>query len=998
MPKPAWDSILAEAIDPSRVRRYWDQLLATPAGPALRQASPAQVHMLSVLLSGSQTLSEQLIAHPEWLLGLLTDEYLSQPRPAQVLRRNVTQSLDSSLQSQDYSGALQQLRRFKRREMLRIAVRDLARLGNLAQLTAEISTVAEICLDAVLRIVSLQLTQRLGLPYHQRDDGTWLPTEFCVIGLGKLGGQELNYSSDVDLLFVYSSEGYVFGTPPAKNERGKGLSNHQFYQRLAKEFINEITRLSPDGMFYRIDMRLRPEGESGPLVRALDSYEIYYAQGGQIWERLMLIKARCIAGTRGLGAEFIEMIQPFRYPRSLHSRMLREVAAMKDRIEVEVVKTGELERNVKLGRGGIREIEFYVQSLQLLHAGKNPFLQGHQTLPALQHLVRYHLLKADAAQDLSEAYHFLRDVEHRLQMENDLQTHTIPTDRKSREHLALLMGCATLKEFEQRLQTHTGNVRRIYSGLLKADQTEVTVGLPRDFEHQEKEWRQLIRERSFRDTEKAFRLLQAFVHGPGYVHISPRTSELALELVQQFLACCPAQPAAHYHLPAPQKADRDPAPPTDSLPTTDTDRILSDPDRVLTRLDSFINAYGARATLYDLWTHNPSYFELLLRLFDRSEFLAEVAIRTPDLIDDLALSGRLRRSKTAENILKELRYGRDDEDQLLWLRRYHQAEQLRIGLRDILGLADFEQNLEELSALAEACLHYALEVVQHRHKLKTPPFAIIGLGKLGGAELNYGSDLDILFVATNQSEDLSKLHKWAVELMEMLSAPTDMGVAFKIDTRLRPDGEKGLLVNTLQAYDDYYRQRASLWEIQALSRTRPVAGDMRTGMQFQTLAGQWSDFSPAKPAANAWTPGWKGEIRKMRERITKERTQSGSEPLAIKTGTGGLMDAEFAAQILALNHGWQEPNTLKALLRAKDEKLLASKEAHLLIANYRNLRHIEGILRRWSFAGETVLPTDPEAFQRVSIRCGFKRPADFQKAVAQYRSGIQAVYQSLFSG
>ncbi len=852
MPKPAWESILAEAIDPARARRYWDQLLDTSAGVSLRRASKEQARVLSALFCGSQSLSDQLLAHPDWLVSVLKAEELTEARPEQSLRREVNQWLEEFLQKNDSSGALRQLRLFKQREMLRIAARDLARLADAPQITAEISSVADICLDAVLRVVSQQLTQRLGRPYHQKESGAWQPTDFCIIGLGKLGGQELNYSSDVDLLFVYSAEGCVFSTPPKKNEPGKGLTNHQFFNRLAKEFINEITRLTPEGMLYRIDMRLRPEGDGGPLVRSLDSYEIYYAQSGQIWERMMLIKAHCVAGIRSLGAEFQEMIQPFRYPRSLHERILKEVAAMKDRIETEVVKAGEIERNVKLGRGGIREIEFFTQSQQLLHAGKNPFLQGTQTLAALKNLVRYHLVRQDDAQDLTDAYIFLRDVEHRLQMENDLQTHTIPTDRRSRERLARLMDLPTLQEFEQKLKTHTDNVRRLYGQLLKADEKEnVSVSLPSDFTHQEKEWRQFIAERSFRDVEKAFHLLDAFIHGPGYVHISPRTSELALALVRQFLAYCPVKPGAHYLLPAPEKLVGITATASDSLPIAKTDRILSDPDRVLVRLDSFIQAYGARATLYELWTHNPTYFELLLRLFDRSEFLAEIAIRTPDLIDDLVLSGRLRKSKTADKILQELRYGLEDADQLLWLRRYHQAEQMRIGLRDILGLTDFEQNLVELSALADACLRYALEAVQRKHKLKAAPFAIIGLGKLGGSEINYGSDLDILFVASNKNSDLSALHKLAIEVMEMLSSPTELGVAFETDVRLRPDGEKGLLVNTLKAYDDYYRQRASLWEIQAISRTRAIAGDISIGSEFQTLAAKWSDFSQPKPVADA---------------------------------------------------------------------------------------------------------------------------------------------------
>src|SRR5205807_2216839 len=357
---------------------------------------------------------------------------------------------------------------------------------------------------------------------------------------------------------------------------------------------------------------------------------------------------------------------------------------------------------------------------------------------------------------------------------------------------------------------------------------------------------------------------------------------------------------------------------------------LSDPDRVLMRLDSFVTAYGTRAMLYETWTSNSSLFELLLWLFDRSEFLAETAIRTPDLVDELELSGRLRRRKTAEQILQDLRHGRDDEDQRLWLRRYHQAELMRIGLRDILGLAAFEQNLAELSALADACLRYGLEVVLRKNKFKTAPFVILGLGKLGGAELNYGSDLDIMFVAGSGTRNLPTLQRLAAEVMDLLSRPTELGVAFVTDARLRPNGEKGLLVNTLEACEDYYRRRAMLWEIQSLTRVRAIAGDMQTG-------------------------------------------------------AGGLIEAEFIAQTLCLAHGWQEPNTLRALQLARERNALPPADASSLIENYRELLRIECVLRRWSFEGEAVLPDDPAPLYRVAVRCGFADADSFMKAVGKQR-------------
>jgi [glutamine synthetase] adenylyltransferase / [glutamine synthetase]-adenylyl-L-tyrosine phosphorylase len=359
-----------------------------------------------------------------------------------------------------------------------------------------------------------------------------------------------------------------------------------------------------------------------------------------------------------------------------------------------------------------------------------------------------------------------------------------------------------------------------------------------------------------------------------------------------------------------------------------------------------------------------------------------------------------------------LRYGRSDTDQFLWLRRYHETELMRLGLRDILGLADFEQNLAELSALADACLRYALEAVMRKNRIRKMPLVVIGLGKLGGCEIDYGSDLDLLFVADVKAKELPKLQRLAAEVMEMMSRRTERGIVFHTDARLRPDGEKGLLVNTLDAYEDYYRRRAQLWEIQALTRTRPVAGDLNLGERFQKLAAALTDFSKGAMPSRlqrvksgsrrntgaslpaCYAPDWRKQIHQMRLRIEKERTPCGQDDLAIKTGKGGLMDAEFIAQTLCLENGWHEPNTLQALERGRDAGVLP--DADKLLENYRALRRVEGILRRWSYEGEIVLPDDPAPYYRVSVRCGFATPEESRNALAEWRKAIRKVYEKIF--
>jgi glutamate-ammonia-ligase adenylyltransferase len=336
---------------------------------------------------------------------------------------------------------------------------------------------------------------------------------------------------------------------------------------------------------------------------------------------------------------------------------------------------------------------------------------------------------------------------------------------------------------------------------------------------------------------------------------------------------------------------------------------------------------------------------------------------------------------------------------------------MRIGLRDILELTDFEQSAEELSALADACLQYALESVMRRNRIEKPPFAIIGFGKLGGSEITYGSDLDIVFVTEAKAKNLPKLVKLAAEVMEMLSRRTEHGTVFMTDARLRPDGEKGLLVNTLAAYEEYYRCRAQLWEIQSLTRARFVAGDAEVGKRFHATAVRLTNFSSviqspsrkkdcrngrnisvALPAC--FVSDWKKQIHLMRMRIEKERTPAGKNNLAIKTGAGGLMDAEFIAQMLCLEHGWAEPNTLRALEHGCDEGLLPGRDK--LLKNYRELRRLESILRRWSYEGETVLPDDPAPYYRVSVRCGFETPEAFRTALARWRTDVRKVYLKVF--
>ena len=688
-------------------------------------------------------------------------------------------------------------------------------------------------LDAVCRLCRQSLTQRLGRPFHLDAAGRWQDSQFCVLGLGKLGGQELNYSSDVDVLFVYSEEGNVFKSPPRPDEQtGKGLSNHQFFTRLAEKWIAEIAPMTPDGSLFRIDVRLRPEGKAGPLVRSLESYENYYAQWGQTWERMMLIKARPVAGDAALGAEFVEMVQPFRYPRSLSQRTLREVAAVKKRIEKEIVKAGELERNVKLGRGGIREIEFIVQTLQILHAGRIPFLQGASTVPVLRKLAEYSLLSGAGREAVGGSLPlFARCRASPANGGRPADPHHSHRPPRPRAPGPLDGLCLPGRPSKPPGALTPARCAASMTSFWRATNRSRPPCLPGDAEDSEQAWQELFSRHSFRDPARAWQMVQMFLHGPGYVHVSPRTVELARELLPRFLALCP-QPTGG----APRPPRPAPSFPTRIVSWSGWTVLLTPTARgpLCTncgrRSRRFSNCCCCCLTAPNSWRKEP---------FAR-----------PTWLMNWNSSGRVRRQKSAAETLRDLRHGAGDADQRLWLRRYHQAELMRIGLRDILGLADFEQNLLELSALADACLQYALEVVCAPGRFKSLPLCVVGLGKLGGREINYGSDLDIVFVThsgreTPPATPAPGRRRFGPARQHRRS----WALCFILTHACGPTAKRACSSTPLEACEEYYRRRAALWEIQALTRVRPIAGDLEAGAQFQQLAAALADFSPENVAA-----------------------------------------------------------------------------------------------------------------------------------------------------
>ncbi len=839
------------------------------------------------------------------------------------------------------------LRWIKRREMLRITVRDLADDARLEVTVAELSALADFCLQRALDCTLREMVAIHGRPKAQ----------FAIFGLGKLGGQELNYSSDIDLIFVYSEEGSV----------GK-LSHHEFFKQVAEKIVAGFRSKDTEGSLFRVDLRLRPEGSAGPITRSLESYENYYAAFGEVWERMSLQKARFVAGDPELGYEFVQRLQPFCFPKNLPPTALHEIYEIKCRIETEILKEGGLERHVKLGRGGIREIEFAVQALQLLHGSRNAFSQERSTLKSIQALHRLDLLNAHDAAALTRAYLFLRCLEHRLQMRENRQTHMVPEDRATQMALAHGLGFKSHSAFEVEWNMHIEFVRSFFHRIVcptASGEVEKAGETRKGFleEHWNEESLSLERGRflrkvGFQDPGQAATILHTLARGPEYAHVSQRTRGLFQQLLPSLLK------VTHQ---------------------------LAQPDFALQQFERFIEAYGSRASLYELLASHPKMLELLLKLFDRSPFLTDVIIHQPALLEAIAFGGLLtvshHRQEMETLLARETAITVESR-----LRLFQRAELLRIALRDILDLTfSQEETFHEISKLADVCLAEAVRVVttdffsKSKTKKVASPFCVVALGKYGGEELSYGSDLDVIFVGGTVER--------AARLIALMGQEREEGIVFKIDTRLRPDGEDGPLTLPLEAYARYYEKRAQFWEQQALTRARVVAGDPQLGTSFLKLVHKMLYSKPMSVSQ------WK-EMQAMRVRIQKERGDPTDPVRDFKTGVGGLVDIEFLVQTWQLRYGAKHPelrctSTIDLLRALPGMESWKKKDSRELIKDYRWLRKLESILRLFHNIPVSQLPRARQEWEIPAKYLGLKNAAVLETELKRRRNRIRKLVERL---
>jgi glutamate-ammonia-ligase adenylyltransferase len=897
----------AGTLNPPQVENTLKGLAAVlPANeplPELLERFPLGEVALLHLISVSSICASRLVRHPEILLWLSRPEISTEARSASAMRIGLQRIGKGST----FSGNFEALRFWKGREMTRIALREVAEAASLEETTLELSDLAEICLREVYTYWDCELRSRRGGP----------DTPFSILGLGKVGGRELNHSSDIDVIFVYGEEGQV----------SPNLTYHEWFNQLGAKIIETFAAHDPAGSLFRIDLRLRPEGTAGPLARSIDSMENYYAGFGETWERLALIKARGIAGSRELAYEFLRQHQPFIFPKSPTRDVLEEIGSIKRRIERDIVGHENIGRDVKLGAGGIREIEFVVQALQLLHGARHAFLQETSTLKVLPVLADLELLPHREARTLEDAYRFLRRVEHRLQVEAEQQTHTVPENPEALARLAASLGFSSTEKFNTALHGHMSEVRAIFRRVISspngaAASTEESLEI-------------------FRDQKSAAKSLADLAKAPGGFHVAPRTRQVLRNL----------RPLLFRWL-----------------------ERAADPDMALNQFIRFVEAYGLRSMLFELLVVNPKLLELLVKTFDASRQAGDRLIRRPQLLEEITRPGMLDGELNVEQHLQRLGALNLQPESLDLLRVYRQTQLLRIFLRDILGLADLSTILTEHSTLAEACLIFV-----NRLRGSESDLTIIALGKFGGGEIGYGADLDVVFVG----EDV----RAAQHLMVAMAQTTGEGSIWTLDARLRPDGEKGILSCSITAYEAYYQTRGQLWEAQALTRARPIAGPfqnefMALARRVWGIAGQRADLF--------------AQINAMLQRIRRDR--STSDELDFKTGAGGVIEAEFLVQALQMRAGIWNPKMNGALAQLTEAGVMQKPDAEALRGHYEYLRSLESILRRWENKSVSTLPADKTEQEKLAKRAGAKSLDAFAETYRRARAGIHAVYSRYFTG
>ena len=979
------------SLQREQVSRYWEQFLVAAQDQGVSfSADDAVMVSLCRVWAASAFVAQSCIQAPSLFVDLIASGDLTAVYGGDAYLGRLKAELQGV---EDDAVLAKALRRFRRREMVRIAWRDLAAWADLAETLADLSALATACVELALLCLDEWQARERGVPHGQASGAR---QGLVVIGMGKLGAGELNFSSDIDLIFAYPEEGHTrpIGTPslaepprpnllpPGEGESAQvgltgdkgSISNQEYFTALTRRLIQTLHTPTAEGFVFRVDARLRPFGDSGPLVMSFDAMEEYYQTHGREWERYAWIKAAVVAGDRAAGARLLAMLRPFVYRRYLDFSAYESLRAMKALIEAEVRRKG-MADNIKLGAGGIREIEFIGQAFQLIRGGRETELQQRPILRVLERLVARDYLPAYVGAELAEAYRLLRRTENRLQEYADQQTHRLPADPEGRQRLAMAMDYGDWESFARDLENHRRRVQGHFEQVFAAPQTEPAAASEgADFAQlwagvlNEVQGQQVLAAAGFGLAPEMLARLAQFRDSPSCRQLTAQGRGRLDHLMPLVMG-------------AAARAER--------------------PDTTLIRVLELLEKVARRTTYLSLLAENPMALSQLVRLCAASPWIAGLLTRQPLLLDELldprTLYAPLDRAALEAELGEDLtRLGADDlEQQMEVLRHFQQANMLRVAAADVAEAYPLMVVSDHLTEIAEVVLSAVLRLAREhliaRHgaprcrvdgEVVEPGFAVVGYGKLGGIELGYGSDLDLVFLHGSQGEELGSAGPKAIDnsvffarlgqrIIHMMTAHTPAGVLYDVDMRLRPSGAAGMLVSSVASFAEYQRQDAWTWEHQALVRARAVAGD-------KAVAERFADVRRNVLSRRRDTAQLRREVREMRERMRAELGRQHVDKFDLKQDGGGIADIEFMVQYGVLAWANQHPE----LLRYTD-----------------NIRLLEGFARAGLMAApDAALLSDVYRVYRARVHqlTLLKEPAVVDAHVfAEYREAVLHIWKAM---
>ncbi|VVO51782.1 Bifunctional glutamine synthetase adenylyltransferase/adenylyl-removing enzyme [Pseudomonas fluorescens] len=929
--------------------------------------TPERWAQFARITAASDFVIEQTARDPSMLLELVQSGELDRSYAPGELCGQIAATV-SAVQTDDELGRV--LRRLRNRHQVRIIWRDLTRQADLVQTCRDLSDMADASIDQAYQWLYSRHCQQFGVPTGRRSGE---PQQMVILGMGKLGAVELNLSSDIDLIFAYPEGGETVGVK-------RSLDNQEFFIRLGQRLIKALDPMTVDGFVFRVDMRLRPYGSAGALVLSFNALEQYYQDQGRDWERYAMIKARVVAGDQVAGAQLLDLLRPFVYRRYLDFSAIEALRTMKQLIQQEVRRKG-MADNIKLGSGGIREVEFIAQAFQLIHGGRDLSLQQRPLLKVLSTLEGQGYLPPAVVSELREGYEFLRYTEHAIQAIADRQTQMLPDGAQDQARIAFMLGFDDWAAFHEQLMYWRGRVAWHFGQVIadpdeeQDSENEVVVGgewLPlwEEAQNEEAACRQL-EEGGFTDATKALKAL-AGLRGSPQLRAMQR---LGRERLDAFIPRLLAQAVEH-----------------------------ANPDLVLERVLPLVEAVARRSAYLVLLTENPGALRRLLTLCAASPWIAEQITRFPLLLDELLNEGRLFKPPLAPELAAELRerltrIPEDDlEQQMEALRHFKLAHRLRVAASEIAGSLPLMKVSDYLTWLAEAILEQVLAlawrqtVAKYGTPLRTdgtlcdPGFVIVGYGKVGGLELGHGSDLDLVFIHDGDPQaetDGPKpidgaqfFTRLGQRIIHLLTTQTNSGQLYEVDMRLRPSGASGLLVSSLGAFARYQESEAWTWEHQALVRARVLVGSEDVGRAFEkvraAVLGKPRDLATLRQEVS--------EMRaKMRDNLGSKSTAAGTganafeatAPFDLKQDAGGIVDIEFMVQYAALAWSQTHPSLLRwtdnirILEGLEEEGLMPAEDASLLreaYKAYRSAAHRQALQK-----DPGVIPGDQFADERRQV-------------------------------